>query len=62
MHLIHYCFDTYKNQIYRSHSGLAFSSVNTEWIPEGEKAQVNVSNRCLQQNQVVCLAVLKQIS
>lgn len=54
MHLIH------KNQIYRSYSGLVFSSVNTEWIPEREKAQeVNVSNRCLQQNQVVCLAILK---
>lgn len=46
MHLIHYCFDTYKNQIYRSHSALAFSSVNTEWIPEGKKAQeVNVCNK-----------------
>lgn len=60
MHLIHYCFDTYKNQIYRSHSALAFSSVNTEWIPKGKKPQeVNVSNGCFQQNQVVCLAVLK---
>lgn len=49
MHLIHYCFDTYKNQIYRFDSALAFSSVNTEWIPEGKKAQeVNITNRSLQ--------------
>lgn len=42
MHLIHYCFDTYKNQIYRSQSGLAFSSVNTEWIPEKKKLKKSV--------------------